>query len=185
MVFQLSLIRRLIRKGFTNDQIESLCFFIDWIVSFEDVNRRYELGRNVRSMLEVKKVPYVTSLELYMREEIKKELEEKIGKELEEKIEKELEEKMEKEVKEIERELEQKLDQEVKEIGRKIGKEMEEKTRAERAELTLSLLSQRFSKEELAPLVGAVRLAPKETLDRIISEIFYITLDQIRGIVQV
>ncbi len=41
-----------------------------WIVSFEDVNRRYELGRNVRSMLEVKKVPYVTSLELYMREEI-------------------------------------------------------------------------------------------------------------------
>ncbi len=159
MVFQLSLIRRLIRKGFTNDQIESLCFFIDWIVSFEDVNRRYELGRNVRSMLEVKKVPYVTSLELYMREEIKKELEEKIGKELEEKIGKEFEEKME--------------------------KELEEKTRAERAELTLSLLSQRFSKEELAPLVGAVRLAPKETLDRIISEIFYITLDQIRGIVQV
>ena len=102
-------------------------------------------------------MPYVTSLELYMREEIKKELEEKMGKEVEE-IEKEL--------------------------GQKIEKELEEKTRAERAELTLSLLSQRFSEGELAPLVGAVRLAPKETLDRIISEIFYITLDQIRGIVE-
>lgn len=70
-IFKLSLIRMGLTKGYTEEELRSLFYFVDWAVQFSGLEAKREFVEEVRALAkkEERAMPYVTSIEEITKEE--------------------------------------------------------------------------------------------------------------------
>ncbi|MDI6794535.1 MAG: hypothetical protein QME81_16990 [bacterium] len=59
---KLYLIRKLYERGYKREEVEALFKFIDWVLQLSDEDEEL-IGEEIKQLEEVKKMPYVTSVE--------------------------------------------------------------------------------------------------------------------------